>query len=65
MWVKPSPKFQVETPGMPMPVMVWDFVEAESEEFAVGDGIDIGIVRAGAIPRHEEADAFRGGRGRR
>src|SRR6516164_9991468 len=35
-----------------------DFMEAESEEFGVGDGINVGIVGARAVPTHEEGNGF-------
>ena len=43
---------------MPIAVMVCDFVEAHREEFGVGDGIDVGVVGAGAVPGHHERRAF-------
>src|SRR5713101_8197753 len=33
-------------------------MKAELEEFRIGDGINVGVVGAGAIPGHQERDAF-------
>jgi len=35
-----------------------DFMEAEGEKFSEGDGINVGVVGAGAVPGHEKWHAF-------
>ena len=35
-----------------------DFVKTHLEKFGVGDGIDIGVVGAGAVPGQQKGDAF-------
>ena len=34
------------------------FVKTHFQKFGVGDGIDVGVVRAGAVPGHQEGHAF-------
>ncbi len=57
-WLKASPKFHVETPGMPIAVIDLHFVKTHFQEFAVGNRIDVGVVRAGAVPGHQERRTF-------
>ena len=35
-----------------------DFMKAELEEFRIGDGIDVWVVRPGTVPGHHEGRAF-------
>ena len=58
MCAKPSPKFHVHDPGHPEAGHGFDLVKAQRQEFAEGDGIDVGIVGSGAVPGHQQRHAF-------